>query len=249
MQFEPNVRPVRLESSDESSGEDLLNPDFDSEILEILQNSQKANGPELEPWRLSTSIQPKSCDHSFNGIMVDVCCCGPDPITIRGVVVGGEIGDWTIWFKEGSLDDETVIVNEEKFTQVGKGHSEASWARLLILQTPITIHPNKIIGLYVHSSLVRDRGIFYHSVFPSPWARSPYCHDQNISIFPGYAKLGANPFSGNAYMRSNRAFSGTIFYTTEKKKSGPFIPIPYFHHISKKSFLHFFVVGNLKSVL
>jgi hypothetical protein len=51
---------------------------------------------------LRTAIPPQHANHSFNGLLFDVRATGIEDVVLRGVVVGGEIGRYNIYFRSST---------------------------------------------------------------------------------------------------------------------------------------------------
>jgi len=218
------------DDDDEYEGEEPnneLTSSRDSEDSIIFEDIDTENEKDLTNLKhMDTPVKPRNSNHTYSGICFDVKSCGFETIIIRGVAVGGEIGNYTIWSKNTSV--QVTYKKKSDYTLVAKGFSQPSFqkAKLLKLETPIFLKPNSVVTIYVHSGVRSDRGIYYQSISRN----SAYCKDDNLEIYPGFARVGNPAFDSNdtddfgygnwgwGGWRSGRAFSGSIIYSIQGKK-------------------------------
>lgn len=172
---------------------------------------------------LSTRIPPQHANHSFNGVLFDVRACGIETVIITGVVVGGEIGRYRIYSREGS--HKAGFEQADGWTTVASGVERTNWQGVeLRLARPVVVACGATAALFVHSEEPNDRGIAYQS-YPS--YEHVVCSDDSLQVFPGQARVGTEAFdeAGGArrwgWHRGPRGLAGSVVYRTERKRWTP----------------------------
>jgi len=162
-------------------------------------------------------------DHSFNGIMFDVCCSAALPvhyIEIKSLWVRGRLGpELTVWSATGGYRNAKLA----NWQCLYKGPRSRSFKELIevVLDEPITLHPGAVCALYVHSSSESDDGIVYDN------QRGNAKHDDGVlEIRSGQAHISSEPFSqqgfwGGSAWRQRREFVGRISYGTRWLRWNP----------------------------
>ena len=109
---------------------------------------------------LRTPVRPSRANHTFNGIMFDVHNNGIEDVVVTHVVVGGEIGDYSIYHRPDGI--QAGYKEASDWTVCAAGFAEPNWhGTELPLQTPVVIQAGKIEALYIHSTADHDRSIAY----------------------------------------------------------------------------------------
>jgi len=170
-------------------------------------------------WRLETRTKPHMGDHSFNGVMFDVENIGIDTVSVAGVVVGGEIGQYTVWGKLESIQTGYKTKSGWELLAQGELYNDRPEVQLPLLR-PLVVPAGSVGALYVHSAVQNDRGIYYQSCRHD---RGSVDADENIRLLPGNARVSPSPFDDSddadelggfwwGGWRSSRAFCGQVLY-------------------------------------
>jgi len=161
--------------------------------------------------KLETSVSPLDADHSYNGIMFDIKVQGIESIIILAFVVAGQLGPVKVYTQKDTWTDEENSQWNVVFSDTLRG--SLSSTTTLPLPVPVVIHSLDRQAFYIHSETHHDHGIVYQSYWHK---QSVVAEDKNIVMYPGRARLGAEPFSYGIW-RYNRGFSGAVVYKTIPK--------------------------------
>lgn len=176
---------------------------------------------------LPTPVTPARANHSYNGVLfeVEVPAKALEEVVVQGIVCGGEIGRFQIFLHRGQRMAELSRQAEYRWSRnwekISEGELAADWRGLMLpLHNHVRIAPGEAVVFYVHSSLENDLGIAYQSYSTS----RPIVADDNISIYPGYARIGSIPFDDedmrhhHAWWRPGRGLAGGIQYRCIRKQ-------------------------------
>ena len=162
---------------------------------------------------LRTFTSPRDSNHAFNGVCSRISNLSIEPVVVRSVVFGGEVGTFSVWVCAHPRVAEPWT-SADLWTLCGSGHGSPSFEHRCDLEEPFLVAPGQDVWLYVHSSLQHDRGIAYQS-FGS--RESCIAADRNLCMLPGAARLGHTPFGAQTgFFRKNRGFSGALCYDTQR---------------------------------
>jgi hypothetical protein len=168
---------------------------------------------------LRTRIGPRTANHSFNGLLFDVRGVGLEDVLVHGVVVGGEIGNYVIFAREGSW--RQGYTHEEGWTKVAEGHhAPAPSGCELALTQPVLVRSGQTCAIFVHSRENNDRGICYQSFHNYHEA---ICADGNLAVYPGQARIGTDPFVADdelnrwGWHRGPRGLAGALVFACIRK--------------------------------
>mmetsp|Transcript_21383 Transcript_21383/g.47365 ORF Transcript_21383/g.47365 Transcript_21383/m.47365 type:complete len:356 (+) Transcript_21383:157-1224(+) len=166
-------------------------------------------------------------DHSFCGVMFDVCCRGEadlgvplDFMQIEAISVRGELGPLTVWSTPGSFKGKEH--HQDAWTLLYEGEHPPSMRsyRQLPLTAPIVMRPGQRCGIYVHSKLRGDDAIIYDN------QRGHVTYEDAVfRVLPGLAHLSNKPFGRSGMWgvpwRENREFVGRFEYGVSYKLWNP----------------------------
>ena len=202
--------PARMiDSGDEDEGEEPPG------VVSVFDNGA---------WKISTPVRPAHANHSYNGVMFDVQSISIEDVWITAINIGGEIGPYTVYWREGSI--ALGFKHAADWTQCASGHVDSSeWQGIdLPLQEPVFLKSHRKIALYIHSSLDNDQAIAYQT-YPS--MQHPICSDGKIALFPGQGRVGNEPFDNGAaeqrwgWFRAPRGLAGGLTYRCLRRQWTP----------------------------
>lgn len=165
-------------------------------------------------------------DHTFNGVMFNICCKELLPIesiSIDSLSVRGALGPMSVWCsKEGAYEDKRE--DQTQWYKLYEGNHEPNFESLVELKftCPMFLEPGEVRGFYVHSALPGDEGLVYDN------SKSDVTHSDNfICVTSGLAHISNTPFSpigmwgwGGSW-RGNREFVGRLSYGAQYKLWNP----------------------------
>jgi hypothetical protein len=183
----------------------------------VLQRKQSA-AYTVENSYLATTVDNE--DHTFNGIMFNICIDSAFPIRyieLHAFSARGRLGPITIWVTKENQDFRAVLEEKESWQCVYQHNHTPSTRKFVefFLDSPIRLEPNETRGVYIHSALPNDRGIVYDN--SRMWSgNNPRVKDDFIQVSSAYAHTSYDPFSpygmwGNSW-RQRREFVGTVRY-------------------------------------
>mmetsp|Transcript_62693 Transcript_62693/g.178009 ORF Transcript_62693/g.178009 Transcript_62693/m.178009 type:complete len:308 (-) Transcript_62693:126-1049(-) len=151
-------------------------------------------------------------DHTFCGVMFDVCCKDVLPVAfieITSVAVRGDLGPLTVWVTPETFHGKNEDGSHWRLVYSGKHAPSADRLVPLELPEPVRVGRGESVGLYVHSSLPGDTGIVYDD------ERSRHTHDDDLfRITPGLAHISNRPFGRRGMWghpwRTRREFVGRL---------------------------------------
>lgn len=157
-------------------------------------------------------------DHTFCGMMFDVCCKGRDDgglpvefLQIDSLSIRGDLGPITVWTTPGTRRKKEHAQDEWECLHEQDHQASLRDYQRLDLSRPIRLGPGESCGLYVHSKLPGDDAI----VYDNQRSRVTY-DDQVFRVLPGMAHLSNRPFGRHGMWgfpwRDNREFVGKISY-------------------------------------
>jgi len=173
--------------------------------------------------RIDTPVPPHRANHSFNGVMFDIRANEPEDVEIVAFIVlaKGQIKVYTSQnpWKTGNnnnAESDWEVVGETLI----KGGQTLTTVKL---QKPVLIKSSAQRGFYIHSGSRGDEGLNYQS-YPS--YSSKIASDVCLTLFPGQARCGVDPFKDHdrdtwSWWRSVRGLSGSVIYRSIKKKWCP----------------------------
>ncbi|GMH54149.1 hypothetical protein TL16_g01614 [Triparma laevis f. inornata] len=179
-------------------------------------------------------------DHSFSGILFPIKCTTSLPLeslNITSFSVRGSLGPMTIWKTKHPLDSTSDLnANAEHWVKVRTERgAKRRWATMrertylylrkdpppsritlqkLTLSTPITLKPNQIFGVYIHSSQPGDTALIYDNYC----GRGPIYTDDYLTMSSGHAHVSNRPFGKTSMWgwgspwRNGRCFVGSLDY-------------------------------------
>jgi hypothetical protein len=182
--------------------------------------------------RIETDITPEQANHSYNGIVFNICSKSPYELDVRSVSVGGMLGRVRVFFKHGSWLQSEDGSDEEDTPHRWWGASERvsrkgwelaadsicapSWdtGREILFRKPINMLPGQTVAVYLHSGLPDDLGIQYQTYNKE----SIVAEDEHISVLPGLGHTGSQPFDEvHGWYRAYRGLAGGMSYRCRRK--------------------------------
>ncbi len=205
MDFDDDVHDLRplVDESDSVPGE----------VTEVVTWTARSDRMQLH-----TRIGPANANHSFNGLLFDVRAVGVEDVVVTGVVVGGEIGHYSVFFREGSW--RQGYKHALGWTLVAQGVHDACWHGCELPLQQRVVRAGQTCALFVHSSENHDRGISYQS-FSS--YSEPIVSDGNLAVYPGQARIGTDAFEADdelnrwGWHRGPRGLAGAIVFGCVRK--------------------------------
>jgi len=195
----------------------MFDSDSDAEefVPAVMQRPKVANYIVHESFTVDTRDHE---DHTFCGVMFDVCCKGRDDdglpvefLQIDALSIRGDLGPITVWTTPGSRRRKEHV--QDEWTCLHEQDHQASLRdyQRLDLSPPVRLGPGESCGLYVHSKLPGDDAI----VYDNQRSRVTY-EDKVFRVLPGMAHLSNRPFGRHGMWgfpwRDNREFVGKISY-------------------------------------
>ena len=162
----------------------------------VLQRKQSA-AYTVENSYLATTVDNE--DHTFNGIMFNICIDSAFPIRyieLHAFSARGRLGPITIWVTKENQDFRAVLEDKESWERVYQHNHTPSTRKFVefFLDSPIRLEPNETRGVYIHSALPNDRGIVYDN--SRMWSgNNPRVKDDFIQVSSAYAHTSYDPFS------------------------------------------------------
>ena len=171
--------------------------------------------PRCARTELRTRVGPRTANHSFNGLLFDVRAVGLEDVVVTGLVVGGEIGPYAVFVRDGTW--RQGYTHEEGWTRVAEGHhAPCPEGCELPLARPVLVRAGHTCALFVHSRLNNDRGIAYQSFHNY---HEPVASDDSLAVYPGQARIGTDPFVSDeelnrwGWHRGPRGLAGAVVFS------------------------------------